>query len=260
MNIVEAISPNRWPGALPSVKYGVMHTTQGTSSLGWLRNPASQVSAQYLVPKEGPDIYRLVPDGDAAWHAGLTYEPRTPLFDGVNPNLRAYGVELEGFAAEPITPFQIETAVALINRYGVPFCMHADLATGGPYYRSDPGIANFAAIVAAQEGMGVFTQAQIAWLDDFVKGTIRVMLTSDEGKGLVEFAIRQPGGYGSKLQAWIDKYLVYRVLGKMPKGKAAVTRRRNTVKKDSPFSPIAVPTGQKGEWPKELGPEPKPRT
>ena len=49
----------------------VIHATAGTvrSALAWLTNPASRVSAHYLIDKAG-QIYRLVPDEYAAWHAG----------------------------------------------------------------------------------------------------------------------------------------------------------------------------------------------
>lgn len=54
----------------------VLHTTEGAfpSDLHWLcnpqpGNPAARVSAHYVIDPDG-DIYQLVPDERAAWHAG----------------------------------------------------------------------------------------------------------------------------------------------------------------------------------------------
>jgi hypothetical protein len=247
---VLAISPNRWPGALRDLRYTVIHTTEGTSSLGWLRNPASQVSATLLIPREGPTYWRLGADDDAMWHAGLVADPTTPLYDGTNPNLEARGIELEGFAREPITAWQLNTAAAIIKAWGKPLVGHFELATSGPNFRSDPGAANFAVLKAAVEGVmgaGPFTDEQITWLDDFVKRTFRVMLTSPEGAQLVEYAIRQPGGYASKLQAWLDQNVARRISGR--------GERRTPVA--DPFTAPATSPSQKGEWPADRGPEPR---
>jgi hypothetical protein len=248
MTEIMALSPNRWPGALANRRYAVMHTTEGTSSLGWLRNPDSMVSATLLVPRDGPDWWRLGADTDAMWHAGIVSDPVTDLYDGVNPNLEAPGIELEGFATQPITLFQIQTAVGYLEPWGVPPIMHAWLATTGPYYRSDPGVDNFAAIIAALNGGG-----DVATLTrEDVKDVIREMLRAQEGSDLVEFAIRYQGGYAEKLQAWLN----VNVLARLPK---MVRAGKRAAAVESPFTPIVPqqhPTGQKGEWDPALGPEP----
>lgn len=201
---VVRLSPNRWPAALTDVRYCVLHTTQGTNSLGWLTNPSSMVSATWLVPPSGPDWYRLGELDDAMWHAGAVADPVTPYYDGTNPNLVSWGIEFEGFATQPLTSFQLDVARTLLGqRPGVPLVPHAALATSGPFFRSDPGITNFAAILLAVKGETV----SYAEIEDNVKATIRAMLTSPEGAMLVESAIRYPNGYADKLQRWVDANL-----------------------------------------------------
>ena len=250
MSEVVALSPNRWPDALLHRRYAVVHTTEGTSSLGWLTNPASQVSATLLIPRDGPDWWRLGADVDAMWHAGLVSDPVEPLYDGVNPNLEAPGVELEGFATQPITDFQLRTAVAALDAWAVPPVPHARLATTGPYYRSDPGVDNFARIVVALNAGGdvvTMTRAEVA---ELIKDGIREMLRAPEGAQLVEFAIRQPGGYAAKLQAWLDA----NVLAWLPKTSRRAGRAAATGDPFAPIRPLAV--SQKGEWPSDRGEEP----
>lgn len=50
----------------------VLHHTAGTTGLGdlaWMCNPKSELSAHYLVDRDGT-IYQLVEDSRRAWHAG----------------------------------------------------------------------------------------------------------------------------------------------------------------------------------------------
>lgn len=227
MSEILALSPNRWPDALEP-RYTVLHTTEGTSSLGWLRNPDSQVSATLLVPRDGPDWWRLVNPLDAAWHAGFVAAPRTPLYDGVNPNLEAYGLELEGFHDQPVTDFQVRVAADFILRHGTPYCMHADLATTGPYYRSDPGLENFARISLAVTGgnMGApFTPEQQQAIDNRIR---EIVMAED-----------------------IAPFALFRALG-IYTGNIPRTGARRV-----PGAPFKVPKGgQKGAWPKGRGPEP----
>jgi len=242
---VVRLSPNRWPGALTQVRYCVLHTTQGTNSLGWLTNPDSMVSATWLVPQNGPDWYRLGDLNDAMWHAGAVADPVTPLYDGTNPNLVAWGIEFEGFATEPLTPFQLEVARTLFGpRPELPLIPHASLATHGPFFRSDPGITNYAAILLATKGETV----PYAEIEENVKATIRAIMTSPEGAQLVESAIRHPGGYADKLQQWIE--------GNVAKKAGAAAAPAGA---GSPFGPMpsSPPTGQRGDWPAERGPEPR---
>jgi hypothetical protein len=162
-NAIWLPSPNFSPGRSRSIRYIVRHTTQGTDSRGWLTNPASRVSAHYLV--RGTEVYQLVRENDTAWHAGrIVGTPTTPIYTGriigydngqpiwdPNPNDESIGIEMEGYAAELLDADTLGTTVALIrdirSRHGeLPMVDHAQLSPGD---RSDPGPLNGAAIDAA---------------------------------------------------------------------------------------------------------------
>ena len=69
----------------------ILHTTEGAydGSLGWLRNPQAQASAQYIVSADGKRIAQMVREADVAWGCGnLAY------------NRRAIQIEQEGFEAK----------------------------------------------------------------------------------------------------------------------------------------------------------------
>jgi N-acetyl-anhydromuramyl-L-alanine amidase AmpD len=150
MQIEQHWTPNRWPGALIERRYRVVHTTQGTSSLGWIKNPASGVSYGLLVPRDGPKVYALGDRAvDAFWHAGAVCDPITTLlYDGTNPNRTSDGVAFEGFAAEPLSAFQLEVWAELQRDDPLPWCGHINLAGCN---RTDPGAANMAVLAAETE-------------------------------------------------------------------------------------------------------------
>jgi N-acetyl-anhydromuramyl-L-alanine amidase AmpD len=114
----------------------VWHITQGTSpgSRGWLCNPASQASANYLIERDGT-IYELVPPEEAAWANGQVNSPNTanPLIagwlrEGVNFNQRTVSIEHEGMTSNnhggSLTPAQVRSTVHLTAwlcaRFGLP--------------------------------------------------------------------------------------------------------------------------------------------
>ena len=74
-NIVPCSSPNRRKvKGKRAITCVVIHAT-ATSGLAspkeWLCDPASEVSAHYLMDVDGT-IYQLVDDNDVAWHAGVS--------------------------------------------------------------------------------------------------------------------------------------------------------------------------------------------
>ncbi|ABU56345.1 N-acetylmuramoyl-L-alanine amidase [Roseiflexus castenholzii] len=84
-------SPNYGSRGGRPISMIVLHATAGTarSALAWLTNPAARVSAHYLIDKAG-QIYRLVPDEYAAWHAGrAAWRGETAI------NEVSLGIELE---------------------------------------------------------------------------------------------------------------------------------------------------------------------
>lgn len=80
----------------------VIHIAEGSAAAvdSWFRNPASSVSAHYLVTKAG-DLHQYVLEENTAWHAGRVDHPTwTGLAAGLNPNKYTIGIEHEGGAAD----------------------------------------------------------------------------------------------------------------------------------------------------------------
>lgn len=109
------------------------HITEGVNSLGWLRSPASQASANYLIARSGV-IYELVPPTESAWANGKANRPdRTnPVIDralteGRNLNTISISVEHEGFTSRnmggSLTDAQVDATVNLAawlcQRFGI---------------------------------------------------------------------------------------------------------------------------------------------
>ncbi len=64
-------SPNYSSRAGSAIREAVIHTTEGNyaGAISWLRNPASQASAHYVVRSSDGQITQLVRESDKAWHA-----------------------------------------------------------------------------------------------------------------------------------------------------------------------------------------------
>lgn len=103
----------------------VIHIMQGTmaGTISWFKNPASEVSAHYLVGKDGR-VAQMVKDADAAWHAGRIHNPsekakrvlKTNLFGGyANPNKYSLGIECEGMVGDRWTEPQIKSLAELVK-------------------------------------------------------------------------------------------------------------------------------------------------
>jgi N-acetylmuramoyl-L-alanine amidase/Papain family cysteine protease len=82
----------------------VMHFTDGPTAQGAINrflNPASQVSAHYIIDRNG-DIYQMVRDSDRAWHAKAA-------------NSRSIGIEHVAVAGQNMAPLQETSSVALVS-------------------------------------------------------------------------------------------------------------------------------------------------
>lgn len=126
----------------------VLHHTgsnNGRADLAWLCNPESEVSAHYLVDRDGR-ISQLVADEQRAWHAG-----RCALRGVVTDmNSRSLGIEIvnDGSGKTPYTEQQYQALEALVpylaTTYGIPvenLVGHKDVAIP-PGRKNDPS-ANF---------------------------------------------------------------------------------------------------------------------
>jgi N-acetylmuramoyl-L-alanine amidase len=109
------------------------HTGSSTaqSALLTLSNPDKQVSAHYLIARDGK-IFQLVDERARAWHAG---DSRWGTVTDLNS--ASIGVELDNDGEQPFPPEQIRALVALLTdicgRYRIPpshVIGHADVAPG----------------------------------------------------------------------------------------------------------------------------------
>ena len=85
--------PKNFSARPASAKIGavIYHDTGGTaaSAVAWFQNPASGVSAHYIVAADGK-IYNPVPEDKKAWHAGASI-----LWNEPDLNAWSIGIELE---------------------------------------------------------------------------------------------------------------------------------------------------------------------
>ncbi|HGY0992501.1 TPA: N-acetylmuramoyl-L-alanine amidase [Aeromonas salmonicida subsp. pectinolytica] len=151
---------SRYPSASQNerIAFLILHYTDedDARSLRLLTEPAHQVSAHYLIPRDTDQtplpVYQLVPDSQRAWHAGRS---RWHQYAGLNAS--SLGIEIVnlGYPPEdallpahqrrwqPYTQAQIAAIGALtqklVQRYRIPptqVLAHSDVA---PERKQDPG-------------------------------------------------------------------------------------------------------------------------
>ncbi|MEX0991735.1 MAG: glycosyltransferase [Actinomycetota bacterium] len=131
MVIGETRSPNfdkgrkrRRPSAV------VVHTTDGSfgAAAAWMTDPASGVSAHYLVGLDG-SVLQLVDERDTARHAGVLVEPAAKITAtlGDDPNLKTIGIEFAddgnpGGINRPDAQYEVgaELLRAISDRWKIP--------------------------------------------------------------------------------------------------------------------------------------------
>ncbi len=162
-DITELPSPNcraRETGA--AIDTLVLHYTgmqSGQAALDRLRDPAAQVSSHYVVEEDGR-VFRLVPEGLRAAHAGISFwQGRSMLNDS------SIGIEIVNPGHEwgyrPFPDAQIaavETLCrAILSRHAIPplrVVAHSDIA---PDRKQDPGeLFPWSRLAAA--GIGAYPQ------------------------------------------------------------------------------------------------------
>ena len=84
-------SPNYNSRSGTAVREVIQHTTEGSfaGAISWFRNPASQVSAHYVLSGSG-QVVQMVRESNRAWHAG-------------DHNSHSLGIEHAGYANDPGT-------------------------------------------------------------------------------------------------------------------------------------------------------------
>ncbi len=155
------------------IKFLVFHYTALSLEESLEALTQGQVSAHYLVPEDAIGgrslIYRLVPDGKRAWHAGeSSWGGRTNLNDssiGIEVVNRGY-VESSECAWHPFTAYQIQALIVLarklVKAYKIkPSCVlgHSDIAPGR---KIDPGPL-FPWKELAEAGIGAWPNPEDVW-------------------------------------------------------------------------------------------------
>jgi N-acetyl-anhydromuramyl-L-alanine amidase AmpD len=107
-------SPNYWRGRNGKDVSGIVyHGTAGPNAAQWFANLASQVSAHFVISKDG-SIAQCVDIDNSAWHAGVV--TGNSIFTGKpNPNYWTIGIEHERDTTNtsPLTDGQIAASKAL---------------------------------------------------------------------------------------------------------------------------------------------------
>lgn len=133
--VIQAPSPNFNSRNGTDIDAIVLHHTasnNGAGDIAWMRNPKSQVSANYVLDRDGK-IYQLVGDEKRAWHAGVSALNGVPT----DVNARSIGIEIvnDGSGRTPFTEAQYRSLGQLVGylkeRYNVPMSNivgHKDVA------------------------------------------------------------------------------------------------------------------------------------
>ena len=180
MQLIDAPSSNFGPRTSPPDMIVLHYTGMPTAeaALARLRDPASEVSAHYLVDEQG-QVYALVPEARRAWHAGKSF------WRGESDiNSLSIGVEIANpgheFGYAPFPDVQIGAVIELLtdirSRWTKPDARilgHSDVAPGrkrdpgelfpwkqlaqaGHGIWAEPAPAPGAALKAGDKGTGVF--------------------------------------------------------------------------------------------------------
>ena len=156
-------SPNQddRPDGMP-IDTIVLHYTgmrSAGAAIDRLRDPAARVSAHYVVEEDGA-IWRLVPEGRRAWHAGVSFwRGRTALND------RSVGIEIVnpghefGYRDFPVLQLAAvcDLCLEILARHPVParnVVAHSDVA---PDRKEDPG-EKFDWAALAANGVGLWPE------------------------------------------------------------------------------------------------------
>ncbi|ADB33789.1 N-acetylmuramyl-L-alanine amidase, negative regulator of AmpC, AmpD [Kribbella flavida DSM 17836] len=110
-----ASTSNYRVGRTAAISTIVIHVTQGsyTGTISWFKNPASQVSAHYVIRSSDGQVTQMVAEKDTAWHARST-------------NPYTVGIEHEGWVDQPswFTDAMYRSSAALTrsiaDRRGIP--------------------------------------------------------------------------------------------------------------------------------------------
>jgi N-acetylmuramoyl-L-alanine amidase len=167
MRVVDRPSPNHGPrrgGADADIL--LLHYTdmaRTADALDRLCDPAAQVSAHYVVGEDGT-VWRLVPESQRAWHAGVSW-----WAGEADVNSRSIGIEIanpghsHGYRPfpEPQMTAVVELCREILSRHPIPphrVLGHSDVSPGR---KIDPGhLFDWAHL--ARAGVGLWPEAPAA--------------------------------------------------------------------------------------------------
>ena len=164
------------------IHYTAMRST--AAALKTLCNPATEVSAHYLIAPDG-EVLSLVPEDLRAWHAGAG------AWGAVRDvNSRSIGIELSNDGASPFAAPQMDALTALLRGITARWQIrpervigHSDMAPGR---KIDPG-ARFDWRRLARDGLSVWPAMQTADTAGFSTALARFGYTaSDDTKLLLK--------------------------------------------------------------------------
>ncbi|HEX4505114.1 MAG TPA: N-acetylmuramoyl-L-alanine amidase [Alphaproteobacteria bacterium] len=186
----ERPSPNHGPRRaaidMLIIHYTGMKTAE--AALDRLCDPASEVSAHYLIEEDGR-VWRLVPEDRRAWHAGRGFWAGT-----TDVNSRSIGIELANPGHEHgYRPFPDAQMTALehlcrgiLTRFPIRSHLvlgHADVAPGR---KLDPGeLFDWQRLSAA--GIGLWPDGAVAEIDDFAADMRRYGYENDSAESVAAF-------------------------------------------------------------------------
>jgi len=134
VEIIKRLTPiNHWRGRDGhKVRAVVLHITDGdtaASAIDWFHNPKSEVSAHYVIDRDGT-VYQVVVEDDTAWTNGPIHAPNliVPAVRrwqqyGINPNKETISIEAAGTPATGWSRQQLDVGRTLArdicHRYGL---------------------------------------------------------------------------------------------------------------------------------------------
>jgi N-acetylmuramoyl-L-alanine amidase len=146
----------------------VVHSCEGRlpspreTSLPWLCNPRSKVSTGYYVCRN-TQIFQLVSDSNAAWHAGGQQDNGTWTAQEAFDNNHSIGIECEHRAGQDWPATQKDALAWLIRQLCARYAIaaphietHGQIAIAGPYDRKhDPSDWPHSSFVSWRDGLFV---------------------------------------------------------------------------------------------------------
>lgn len=103
----------------------VIHLADGSfaGTIAWFQNPQSNVSAHYLIDRDG-SVVRFVDEANTAFHAGALHQPTwAGLKPNINPNAYTIGIEHAGRPGDAWTDAMYCAGAQLIHdiceRWGI---------------------------------------------------------------------------------------------------------------------------------------------